>query len=104
MSIPNENNPAEEARYEAAETLTDLLKKAAKAIEAERTELQENFPAMASLPDPINVDPNVITDFTQSEAYKKALEDYVVGRCEQNIIVTVVQLLRGLIPTVFGGI
>jgi hypothetical protein len=70
----------------------------AEAIDAE----QQMFPAMSSLPKPLQVDPDVISDFTLSPSYQQAVEDYVTGRMEQNLLITVLQRLRSLAPAVFG--
>jgi hypothetical protein len=100
MTTPADNDPAVQARTEAAGALTQFLTRTADAIDAE----QRKFPAMSSLPKPLDVDPGVISDFTTSAAYKQAVEDYISGRVEQNLLITVLQMLRGLLPGIFGGL
>jgi len=100
MTPVDQQDPAVRARSEAAAALTSYLEKTAEAIDAE----QRKFPAMSSLPKPLDIDPDMIGDFTLSAAYKQAVEDYVAGRVEQNLLITVLKMLRGLVPALFGGL
>lgn len=104
MRSAQEDTSAEETRRDVAEALTTLLHKTADATQAEQAELARKFPAMTSQPPPVDVNPEAIRDFTQSEAYRQAVEAYVQGRTEQHIIVTALRLLRSLIPGLLGGV
>jgi len=104
MRSAQENTSAEETRRDVAEALTTLLNRAADAVQAEQTEVARKFPAMTSQPRPVDVNPEAIRDFTQSEAYRQAVEAYVRGRAEQHIIVTALRLLQGLLPRLLRGI
>ncbi len=100
MSTPTDSDPVARAKRDEGEAFRNYLEKHADVLDA----IQRTFPVMSSLPKPLQVDPDVITDFTVSAAYKQAVEDYVAGRSEQNLLVTVLRLLRGLIPNLFGEI
>ena len=97
-------NSAPDTRRKLADAVDDLLNKLADDIFAQQQELHRKFPRLTSLPRPLDVDPSLITDFTKSPAYKQAVEDYVRGRTEENIVVTVLRRLRAVIPSVFGSI
>jgi hypothetical protein len=104
MNGPANTGSAEEARRAVSDALTNLLEKTAAAVQTEQDEQRRKFPGMSGLPPPVSVNADVIQDFVGSPTYRQAMEAYVAGRSEQNLIVTVVRLLRELLPAVFGGI
>ncbi|NQT21696.1 MAG: hypothetical protein HQ592_18465 [Planctomycetes bacterium] len=93
-----------DTRRKLADALDDFLYKHGDDVLAQQQERYWKFPRLSSLPQPLNVDPNLIADFTKSDAYKKAVDDYLNARTEENIVVTVLRLLRALIPSVLGSI
>ena len=93
-----------DSRREVADALKALLLKLADQYQADQTELRKKFPTMLGLPPALDVDPDMIRDFTQSGTYKQAIDDYVRGRTEENIVTTVLRLLQALLPAVFGGL
>ncbi len=99
MTNSSETDPVVVARRQLADAVQTVLERTADVIDAE----QQKFPAMSSLPKPLQVNPDVISDFTLSPAYRQAVEDYVAGRVEQNLLITVLQMLRPLLPAIFVG-
>jgi hypothetical protein len=99
MTNTGPTDPLAQARAAVADATTDCLEKIADAAEIER-----KFPAMSSLPKPLEMAPDVINDFLQSDAYKQAVEDYIEGRTNQTLLITALQMLRDLLPSLFGGI
>ena len=93
-----------DSRREVADALNNLLLKLADQYQADQAELRRKFPAMLSLPPALDVDPDMIRDFTQSRTYRQAIDDYIRGRTEENIVVTVLRLLQALLPAAFGGL
>ena len=93
-----------DSRRQVAHALNALLLKLADQYQVDQTELRRKFPAMLSLPPALDVDPDMIRDFTQSRTYKQAIDDYIRGRTEENIVITVLRLLQALLPAVFGAI
>jgi hypothetical protein len=97
-------DPRPDTRRELADAVENLILKFADDIRAQQKELHRMFPRMSALPPSLNVDPDLISDFTESHTYKQAVEDYLRARTQENLVVTVLRLLRALIPTVLGGI
>lgn len=97
-------NSQTDTRREVADALTALLLKVADDYQIEQTELRKKFPTMLGLPPALDVDPDMIRDFTESGTYKQALQDYVTHRTEENLVVTVLRLLRALLPMAFGAL
>ena len=95
---------ATDSRRQVADALNTLLLKLADQYQVDQTELRSKLPAMLCLPPALDVDPDMIRDFTRSGTYKQAIDDYVRGRTEENIVVTVLRLLQALLPAVFGAI
>lgn len=95
---------ANQARHEVADALKTLLEKLADDLQTEQTELRRKFPAMTGLPPAQDVDPDMIRDFAESGTYKQAVQDYVLGRTEENIVITVLRLLQALLPAIFTGL
>jgi len=93
-----------DTRRELADALENVILKAAADVRAQQQELRRKFPKMSALPPPLDVDPELISDFTESRAYEQAVQDYIRGRTAENLVVTVLRLLRDLAPPVFGGI
>ncbi len=93
-----------DSRREVADALTALLLKLADQYQLEQTELRGKFPTMLGLPAALDVDPDIIRDFTESGTYKQAIDDYIRGRTEENLVVTVLRLLRALLPAALGGL
>lgn len=91
----------EENRRKLADMVTQAVKQTADVIEAEQAELKRRFPAMAHQAAPVMLEPSVIRDFTQSDAYREALDAYVAGRLEVNLLVRVLELLQQVAPLEF---
>jgi len=93
-----------DSHREVAHALNALLLKLADQYQTDQAELHRKFPTMLGLPPALDVDPDMIRDFTQSRTYRQAIDDYIRGRTEENIVVTVLRLLQALLPAVFGAI
>lgn len=91
----------EDNRRKLADMVTQTVRQTADVIEAEQTELKRRFPAMAHQAAPVMLDPTVIRDFTQSEEYRKAVDAYIAGRLEVNLLVKVLELLQQIAPMEF---
>ena len=100
-AMTEKTSDLEQDRRQLADTVTAAVKKMAEVIEKEQAELRRRFPAMAHQSAPVMLDPTTIRDFTQSEAYKRAIESYVAGRLEVNLLVKVLDLLRTVAPVEF---
>jgi len=96
-------DPRPDTRRELADAVDNVILKVADDVRAQQQELRRKFPRMSALPPPLNVDPDLISDFSDSRAFKQAVEDYIRGRTEENLVVTVLRLLRDIAPAVFGG-
>ena len=81
-------------RRELIETVTQAVRQTADVVEAEQAELMHNLPAMASRASSVMLEPSVIRDFLQSDEYRQAIDDYVAGRLEVNLLVKVLELLQ----------
>ena len=97
-------NSQTDTRRQVADALTALLLKVADDYQIEQTELRGKFPTMLGLPPALDVDPDIIRDFTESGTYKQAIDDYIRGRTEENLVITVLRLLRALLPVAFGAL
>ena len=91
----------EAKRRNVAELLTAAIEQTADVLEAEQLELHDKFPAMAHQPAPPELDPKTIRDFTQSDTYRDAVDAYIAGRLEVNLMVRVLDLLQEVMPAVF---
>ncbi len=90
-----------EDRRKLADLVTATVEQTAKIMEAEQKELRRRFPAMANQPNPVNVEPQAIRDFTQSDEYRQAIEAYLAGRLEVNLLVRILALLSQVAPFEF---
>ena len=93
-----------DTRKQVAEAVDNLLLRVTDDIRARQDELRRKYPRMTALPPPVQIDPNLIRDFTQTQAYREAVDDYLHGRTAENLVVTVFRLLRALAPAVFDGL
>ena len=91
----------DESRRKFVEMVTQTVRQSAKVLEDEQNELKRRFPAMAHQASPVMFDPTVINDFTKSEEYHQAVEAYIAGRLEVNLLVKVMELLRKVAPIEF---
>jgi predicted P-loop ATPase/GTPase len=91
----------DENRRKLADMVTQTVRQTAQVIEEEQKELQRRFPAMAHQPAPVMLDPSVIRDFTESQEYKQAIEAYIAGRLEVNLLVRILELLEMVAPVEF---
>ena len=90
-----------EDRRKLADLVTATVEQNVKVMEAEQKELHRRFPAMASQPNPVNVELEAIRDFTQSDEYRQAVEAYLAGRLEVNLLVRILALLSQVAPLEF---
>lgn len=99
----NRNNEPvlEENRRKLADLVTAAVQQTADVLETEQEALRQRFPAMASMPEPIGLDPTVIRDFSQSQKYRDAIEAYIAGRLEVNLLVRVMEMLAEIAPLEF---
>ena len=92
----------EESRRKLADLVTSAVEQTAEVLRAEQAELRRRFPAMAHLPKPIGLDPATIRDFTKSQEYREAIEAYLAGRLEVNLLAKVLELLAAIAPQEFS--
>ena len=92
----------EEGRRKLADLVTSAVEQTAAVLRAEQAELRRRFPAMAHLPKPIGLDPSIIRDFTKSQEYCEAIEAYLAGRLEVNLLTKVLELLAEIAPQEFS--
>ncbi len=85
-------------RQKLADLVTAAVQQTATILVEEQKALAKRFPAMAHQPAPVTIDPAVIRDFTQSDEYRQAVEAYVAGRLEVNLLVKVLELLQQIAP------
>ncbi len=97
----HDTSTLEESRRKLADLVTQAVSQTAQVIEDEQAELKRRFPAMISQPAPVLVDPSAIRDLTQSDEYKQAVDAYVAGRLDVNLLSKVVALLGQLAPIEF---
>jgi len=95
---------AKESRRKTTQALENLLLQTARDIRLQQQELKLKFPRMVSLPPPLQVNPDIIEEFTRSSVYREALDDYIQGRTRENVVVAVLRLLRPLAPMLFRGL
>jgi len=81
--------------------VTAVVRQTAAVLATEQEELKRRFPAMAHQPGAIGLDPTVIRDFTESEEYAQAVDAYIAGRLEVNLLVRVLELLSRIAPAEF---
>jgi len=93
-----------DARHNTVHAVENLLLEAAEDIQIQQEEIRNRFPRMTALPPSLNVDPNSIRSFTQSDVYKKAVADYLNCRTYEHLLITVLRLLREFLPTLIGSI
>jgi hypothetical protein len=91
----------EENRRKLADMVTQAVRQTAEVIEAEQAQLKRRFPAMAHQAAPVMLQPSVIKDFTRSDTYREAVEAYIAGRLEVNLLVRVLELLQQVAPLEF---
>lgn len=91
----------EQNRRKLADLVTAAVQQSAQVIEEEQKELKHRFPAMAHQAAPAMLDPAVVRDFTQSQEYRQAIEAYIAGRLEVNLLVRVLELLQKVAPLEF---
>ena len=93
-----------DSRRDVADALKALLLRIADQYQADQTELRSKFPTMLGLPPGLDIDPDIIRDFTESGTYAQAVDDYIRSRTEENLLVTVLRLLRALLPGLLAGL
>jgi len=94
-------NPSD-ARRKTAQAMQDLLLQVADDVRTQQQEIRRKLPRMSSLPAPLQVDPDAIRRLTQSQVYKKAVEEFVQGKAHKHILITVLRLLREFLPDLIG--
>ncbi|MHC4984215.1 MAG: hypothetical protein ACYTF6_13745 [Planctomycetota bacterium] len=99
--MPESDISLEDSRRELSDMVTAAVEQTAKVLQAEQDELRQRFPAMAHQPKPIGLDPAVIRDFVESKEYREAIEAYIAGRLEVNLLVRVMELLAKIAPAEF---
>jgi len=93
-----------DSRRDVEDALKALLLRIADQYQADQTELRSKFPTMLGLPPGLDIDPDIIRDFTESGTYAQAVDDYIRSRTEENLVVSVMRLLRALLPAAFGAL
>ena len=88
-------------RRKLAEMVTAVVEQTADVIDREQQELKRLFPAMAHQTMPTRLDPSVIRDFSESQEYREAVEAYIAGRLEVNLLVKALELLEKIAPLEF---
>ncbi len=90
-----------DSRRRLTELVTGTVLQMAQVIQDEQAELARRFPAMADQPATVMIAPAAIRDFTQSDEFRQAVDEYVAGRLEVNLLVKVVDLLQRIAPLEF---
>lgn len=91
------------ARQATARIVTAAFEATAESADMERSVLAHRFPALASLPAALRVDPQQIRDFTKTPAYTDLIEQYVQGRIEGHLLTRAMDLLAKFVPLLFAN-
>ena len=90
-----------ENRRRLARLVTESLRQVARIIRIEQDELHRRFPDMAGHSPPVDLNPQVILDYTRSDEYRRAVEAYVSGTLDVNLLVRIMESLERIAPLEF---
>jgi hypothetical protein len=88
-------------RQQLIDLVTQMVQQMAQVMEVEQEALVRRFPAMAHQVSPVVIAPAAIRNFTRSDEYCQAVEAYIDGRLEVNLLVKVLNLLQKIAPGEF---